>query len=452
MYKFYFLVFFLLATLLKAEPIISILYFDNLTKEGKYAHLKKALTEMLISDLHQLKDITFVEREKIESVIQEMALGQSGLMDDSTAPKVGKLVGAQYFISGGYLTEKKKILITYKIVEIKSAKVIASGNVQGKTGDILAVKDDLASAVAHDLITHFDGITLPEISGEDEVISMDRLAEFGKALDYKDKKDYQNAGIILKNIVKENPDYKLFKDELEDVENRLEDYDETREKLLAEKRNEPVTYQSFIQMSGVYASSMNYSKLLDYCREHRNFPPKSPSGSMIQSAEMIDYYIVLSLHFLNQLEGTIKEGEYFIKNYPTSMYYNSVKNFVTKAINELKIIDEKVKRAENKTREYFDRISSASPDQSEMLYYQIASVYYSETLYEKALDFYLKINVKRLEMQQIPGDLILFNIFMCHYSLLQKDEAKEVIRFCEEHYSKSDYLSGMREMLTIMPE
>jgi hypothetical protein len=173
---------------------------------------------------------------------------------------------------------------------------------------------------------------------------------------------------------------------------------------------------------------------------------------MIQTSEMIDYYIVLSLQSLNQLEGTIKEGEYFIKNYPTSMYYSSVKNFVSKAINELKGYEVRVKRAENETRKYLEQLSSASPDQTEMLYYQIASIYYSETLYKKALNFYKKINIKELEMQQISGDLILFNIFMCHYVLRQKDEEEEVIQFCEEHYSASDYLSNMREMLLIMPE
>ena len=115
MYKFSFLItlfsFFFLATFLTAEPTISVLYFDNLTEEEQYVHLKKALTEMLISDLHQLKGVTFVEREKLESVLQEMALGQSGFTDEATAPKVGELVGAQYIISGSYLTEKRKIFI-----------------------------------------------------------------------------------------------------------------------------------------------------------------------------------------------------------------------------------------------------------------------------------------------------------------------------------------------------
>ena len=81
-----------------------------------------------------------------------------------------------------------------------------------------------------------------------------------------------------------------------------------------------------------------------------------------------------------------------------------------------------------------------------MLYFTIASVYYSEALYQKAVDFYNKIELKELEKQQIVGDLILFNKFMCYYSLLKKDKAKDIIKTCEEFYSASDYLSSMRQM------
>src|SRR3972149_11700655 len=79
---------------------IAIANFKNNT--GMYSHtiLEKTIPELLKTELSGYKNITVVERSKIESVLEEQALGQTGIIEDDQVQKVGMLIGAQFVITG----------------------------------------------------------------------------------------------------------------------------------------------------------------------------------------------------------------------------------------------------------------------------------------------------------------------------------------------------------------
>ena len=59
-----------------------------------------AITDIFARMLFRSKGIRLLEREKIDSVLAELNLGMSGLIDEQTAVKVGKLVGCDYILLG----------------------------------------------------------------------------------------------------------------------------------------------------------------------------------------------------------------------------------------------------------------------------------------------------------------------------------------------------------------
>ena len=70
----------------KLEPyLFAISYFDNTSGLEEYNPLSKDLADMLITDLSNVKSIQIVEREKLESLLKEIELGESKFMDESTA-------------------------------------------------------------------------------------------------------------------------------------------------------------------------------------------------------------------------------------------------------------------------------------------------------------------------------------------------------------------------------
>ena len=78
--------------------------------DDRYAPLGKGLSEMLISDLGRVKKLTLVERTRIEALLQELDLVKAGQVDPSTAPRLGKLLGAGRIVTGSFSVSNEKRL------------------------------------------------------------------------------------------------------------------------------------------------------------------------------------------------------------------------------------------------------------------------------------------------------------------------------------------------------
>jgi curli biogenesis system outer membrane secretion channel CsgG len=79
------------------RPRLAVREFDNKTDGHVPA---AAITEMMTTELFNTGLFNLVEREKLDYVADEIRLGMSGLVDESTAPQVGKIKGAQYTMTG----------------------------------------------------------------------------------------------------------------------------------------------------------------------------------------------------------------------------------------------------------------------------------------------------------------------------------------------------------------
>ncbi len=69
---------------------------------SEYAPLSRGFSEMVSIDLAKLKDIRVLERVRIQAVLDELKLSQSTAVDQSTAPRMGKILQAGTIVSGDY--------------------------------------------------------------------------------------------------------------------------------------------------------------------------------------------------------------------------------------------------------------------------------------------------------------------------------------------------------------
>ncbi len=60
---------------------VAISYFDNTSNLKEYDAFSKGLADMLITDLSKVKSLQIVEREKLESLLKEINLGDGGFID-----------------------------------------------------------------------------------------------------------------------------------------------------------------------------------------------------------------------------------------------------------------------------------------------------------------------------------------------------------------------------------
>ena len=79
-------------------------------KNEEMAALSKGLAEMMITDLSQVQQLEVVDRVRVQALFDEMALGQTGLVDEATAARAGSLIRAGKVVRGIYEVRDKEQL------------------------------------------------------------------------------------------------------------------------------------------------------------------------------------------------------------------------------------------------------------------------------------------------------------------------------------------------------
>ena len=184
------LVNFLSATEMKT---IAVLDFSNnsIMEKEKYASLTSGLAEILITELGKVKSLQVVERKKINEIIKEMQLAQSGLISEETGVTVGKLLGAKYLVFGSYMVFDKKIRVDIRIVEVETGLTIKAEEVTNKTSKMFEIIQELSEKILKDLdieLTKEEKNLLKASDTSTEVINL-----FSKGLEFEEAGNMEMA-------------------------------------------------------------------------------------------------------------------------------------------------------------------------------------------------------------------------------------------------------------------
>ncbi len=140
-------IFFLLVIIsnsLFAEKVIGVTKFENLTKNQELEWLGSGIADAITFKYSKVKDIIIVDRTNVEKIMQEIELGQYGLVDKKSAKNVGKALGADMLVSGSFVKMGNNVRISAKLVEVESHKIINQVQIDGTIDDIFKLQDDVA--------------------------------------------------------------------------------------------------------------------------------------------------------------------------------------------------------------------------------------------------------------------------------------------------------------------
>jgi TolB-like protein len=136
-------------------PVVAVLYFDN-NSFGKdradYDGLGKGIADLLISDMASNPSMRIVERDRIQSILQEQELVRSKSIDPQTAVKLGKLLGAAYLVTGGFMSDGKgTLLVTSRVISVETGAITNPLKLQSKGDDVLGLIGQLSSRLNSEL-------------------------------------------------------------------------------------------------------------------------------------------------------------------------------------------------------------------------------------------------------------------------------------------------------------
>lgn len=174
---------------------IAIMEFDNHSigeYQEKLGSLAKGLADFFEHDFAKISTLRVVERDKIDFILKEIELQQSGAVDVATAVKVGKILGAQLMVFGSITQiDDKNTRMVVRAVKVETSEIVASVDKEGKP-EYSQMEKELVKELAGILdIKLSDEITkLIEKGGTG---SIDATTHYSMGLEYMDRYDYKNA-------------------------------------------------------------------------------------------------------------------------------------------------------------------------------------------------------------------------------------------------------------------
>lgn len=198
------------ASLTAAQPAtgtVAVVSFANTGAHKELDPLQKGLAEMMITDLSQVGRFKVIERVQMQALVDEMALGQTGLLEESNSDRLGKLLAAEKVISGSFASEDGKNLSLGASLSFSStAGVVPIGSLNGSLADLFKLEKDLVFKVIKEM-----GIILTDAERKKiEVIPTENVLAFlaySKGLDAEDRGDFSSAAANYSEALRLDPGF-----------------------------------------------------------------------------------------------------------------------------------------------------------------------------------------------------------------------------------------------------
>jgi tetratricopeptide (TPR) repeat protein len=205
-----------------------------------YVPLSRGFSEMISIDLAKVKNLTILERIRIQAVIDELKFSQSAAVDQSTAPRAGKLLRAGTIISGDYdISEEKEFKINLGSWDVQTSERKSMVNVSGKLEDLF----ELQKRVVFSFLDK-NGIELTQ--EEKEAIAyiptqnLDAFLSYSRGLLQEDAGNFKEAETFYQNAIQIDPNFNAAGNKLESTQSIGKSGGTTDQLITSLKTNDPV--------------------------------------------------------------------------------------------------------------------------------------------------------------------------------------------------------------------
>ena len=182
------------------------------TGDIRYAPLGMGISEMILTDLGQVKKLKLVERIRIEELLKELSFSATSSVDQTSAPRMGKLLAAGRIVGGTFSVSPDGSIR----MDVSSVDV-ATGSKPGGASES-DVLENLFRAEKEIVFKLIQGMGIKLSREERESIqrfptkNLQAFLAYSLGLDYEARGDFESAGAMYKEAGSIDPAFSSAKE------------------------------------------------------------------------------------------------------------------------------------------------------------------------------------------------------------------------------------------------
>ncbi len=203
----------LLSTQPAAQNAIAVFPFRYTGTNEELRPLSRGLTHLMITDLSKLSRLTLLERERVQALVDELALTEGGQTDPATGARSGRMLRAARVVQGAIsdVPGRTDIRFDASVVDVSNASVVATGTGNDQLQQLFA----LQKVVMFRLVEQM-GITLSPAErralSERPTADLQAFLAFSRGLEAEDRGDYESANTNFSAAVARDPNFRAARE------------------------------------------------------------------------------------------------------------------------------------------------------------------------------------------------------------------------------------------------
>ena len=258
------------------KPSLAVMYFENNTGDESLDHWRKALSDLLISDLSQSRYLRILSGEKLYNILEKMNLLEADSYSSDDLKEVAERGEVANLLVGQYAMAGETFRISVMLQNAQSGETLGSDSVQGEgVESIFSMVDELTTKIKTDF-----QLTSEEIAGDIDAAadtlttnSPEAFRYYSEGMKFFNKGDYTNSIAMMEMAVGLDSQFAMAYRTLSVAYKNLGYVSLAKERLqlaydlsegVSEKERFLVQGQFFAQSEATYKEAINaYTRLLE---------------------------------------------------------------------------------------------------------------------------------------------------------------------------------------------
>jgi serine/threonine protein kinase/tetratricopeptide (TPR) repeat protein len=147
------------------QRVLAVLYFSNLSQDHSIDWLDRGLSEMLTTNLAQVKGLQVLSSERVLAEVQRMGKKSTAELDPASAASIARNTGADAFVTGTILCLGPQIRLDVQVQDTQSGKILYSDKLEAPdVQGIFSMVDQATARIGQHFMPNVDmGANTPSI-------------------------------------------------------------------------------------------------------------------------------------------------------------------------------------------------------------------------------------------------------------------------------------------------